>query len=244
MKTKIYEYFIKGLIFGLGFSIAITATTVIAITVSATFTAGEPLTASSLNALKSAIESIPGWAKGTASTNAVYNDGNVGIGMEPYMTKLEVQGSIGMRALQDPNSSGTADWTPYPILNMARSRGSVDSPTAVQAGDWLGGINAVGYDGSEWDTGAGITFKASENWSSSGHGTEIVFNQEWNDEGEVNVWHFMKLTDSANLQLGQSVAPKGITLFDIADGSEHCLRVNSDALDIVSGACTFDFKLP
>ena len=72
---------VKSTIIGICFGIGVISTAAIAVTVSATYTDGDTLSAAALNSMKSAVESIPGWAKGTTPTDAVYTDGNVGIGI-------------------------------------------------------------------------------------------------------------------------------------------------------------------
>jgi|GEM_PF-2926670 len=80
MSRYLVENCIKSFLIGISFGVGVLTTSVIAVTVSTTFNTGDTLTASSLNVLKTAIESIPGWSKGTTTTDAVYMDGNVGIG--------------------------------------------------------------------------------------------------------------------------------------------------------------------
>jgi len=63
---------------GMGIGLGLVASAIIAVTVSATFTDGNVLTATNLNRLKTAIESIPPWTK--SGSDAVYSGGNVGIG--------------------------------------------------------------------------------------------------------------------------------------------------------------------
>ncbi len=84
---------VKGFLVGLSFGIGLVATVAIGVTVSTTFTTGDTLTAASLNVLKTAVESIPGWTKGTTDTDAVYTDGKVGIGTTEPGAVLDVRNS-------------------------------------------------------------------------------------------------------------------------------------------------------
>jgi len=89
VKSTFFRFFTNTFAIGLGLGTGLITASVIAVTVSTTFTAGDILTADSLNALKTAIESIPGWAKGNSTTtDAVYTDGNVGIGTTSPLAPL------------------------------------------------------------------------------------------------------------------------------------------------------------
>ena len=70
-------------------------------------------------------------------------------------------GSISAGAVSSPGFRGL------------RARGTIASPTAVQAGDTLTFIGALGYDGSAYVGSTGIiVFKALETFSGSARGTE------------------------------------------------------------------------
>jgi len=62
----------------------------------------------------------------------------------------------------------------FPSLWLRRSRGSPASPAAVQSGDTLGAYRLVGYDGSSAIISGEITASATENWSASGRGTDLL----------------------------------------------------------------------
>jgi len=66
-----------------------------------------------------------------------------------------------------------------PSHGFRRARGTVDSPNAVLNGDYLGQFYFTGYDGSAWRSGwnggAGVISFATENWSSTQHGSAILF---------------------------------------------------------------------
>ena len=94
MIKNILNSMIKGIAIGVGIGIGILATIAIAVTVSTTFSDGDLLTADSLNALKTAIESIPAWRAGDTSGDAAYTTGNVGIGTTDPAGTLDVSGDL------------------------------------------------------------------------------------------------------------------------------------------------------
>ena len=64
-----------------------------------------------------------------------------------------------------------------PYLAFDRSRGTIASPTAVQAGDVLGSIVGLGYDGVSvgMNHSSEITMAATENWDLTHNGSRIDF---------------------------------------------------------------------
>jgi len=62
-----------------------------------------------------------------------------------------------------------------PTLQFVRGGGSVSSPTAVQYDMGIGMIFGMGYDGSSYEYGSIIQMIASENWTTSNHGSRINF---------------------------------------------------------------------
>ncbi|MCB1145025.1 MAG: tail fiber domain-containing protein [Leptospiraceae bacterium] len=81
----------KGIVHGFGIMLGIFGTGLLLAVpsgVSSPWTSGDKLTAAGLNALRTAIESIPNWTKN--GTSAYYTDGNVGIGTSSPSAKLSV----------------------------------------------------------------------------------------------------------------------------------------------------------
>lgn len=62
-----------------------------------------------------------------------------------------------------------------PSYNPFRSRGTQALPTAVLLNDQLAYYNALGYDGSAYQTGFQMVVRAAENWTGSARGTFTQF---------------------------------------------------------------------
>jgi len=95
--------------------------------------------------------------------------------------------------------------TPATLL-ARRSRGDPSAPGAVLSGDWLGGIDIGGYDGTAWtkgsNGGARIIAYTSEGWTSSAHGTSLSF--KTTNSGSTSDSEKMVLTHDGKLGLGVS----------------------------------------
>jgi Chaperone of endosialidase len=111
---------------------------------------------------------------GGTSANAV----NVGIGTTTPAYKLHLEepsgsnGDIGIR-LYNNNFA-----TYQPSLVLQASKGTKSTPAALAINSLLGVIRWGGYDGSVFNDiqCAEIGAIASENWSTTGHGTKLAFN--------------------------------------------------------------------
>jgi len=111
------------------------------------------------------------------TSNSLIVDGNLGIGTATPTAKVEIVSS---------GASGTTpDLATYRYSNDSvgvfhasfKARGTLASPSAVQSGDTLGGFFARGYhSGGAFPTAntVGILFRASENYTATANGTEIV----------------------------------------------------------------------
>lgn len=113
---------------------------------------------------------------GTLFVNATTH--RVGLGTFSPASRLvsSVSGNT-MGAIATTVFSGASGTAPLLTrLDLYTARGTVASQSAVQSGDEMGGTQARGFDGTTGSTAAAaITFTASENWSSSGHGAAIRF---------------------------------------------------------------------
>jgi len=61
-------------------------------------------------------------------------------------------------------------------IRMLRGRGTSSSPAVPQSGDNIATISHGGYNGTGWSNSANIVTTATETWTSSARGTQVVFN--------------------------------------------------------------------
>lgn len=162
MKKNLFYSSIKSLIVGASFAIGLLATTVIAITISTTFNPGDTLTADSLNVLKTAIESMPAWAKGDTTADAVFIGGDVGIGTTSPTYKLDVSGTI-----KAPQIYLTRDNNPivFDGLNPYMELGQ---------GGYVGKISSTGLLYENYSYLSAYSFYNGTDWYATGNKTSRV----------------------------------------------------------------------
>jgi hypothetical protein len=104
--------------------------------------------------------------------------------------------------LESYNSTG--GYPPGAPLQYRFARGTLASPTALQALDAFGFFGGRGYNGSDW-TGyapAGIYYQANENWTTTANGSFMKF--ETTVDGTAVHVEQMRLHDSGGLAIGPS----------------------------------------
>jgi hypothetical protein len=95
-----------------------------------------------------------------------------------YFTSLDIEasGTAGLVV----NGTGAAPNVPAGWFGGLRTNGTAGAPTAVLSNDTLAGFIGGGWDGTVYSTapgegGCGFILQASENWTSTAHGTRAVF---------------------------------------------------------------------
>ena len=111
---------------------------------------------------------------GGNKTSAISRTGRISVGTSTDLNTTTIHsvtsGSnvfIGTRYGDNPNSSG---------LVLRKSRGTESSPSAIQLGDLISSFSAQGYDGTSFAQAAGIRASATDAWTTSAHGTNLLFN--------------------------------------------------------------------
>lgn len=112
-----------------------------------------------------------------SSSTFLYSSGVLSLGAA---SSSAATGTLLVYGSSDPTSIGTIRRGSADAFSggwsFSKSRGSIASPSAVLSGDVCGSIWAGGYTGSAHnDFAARLAFVATENWSGSANGNQLVF---------------------------------------------------------------------
>jgi hypothetical protein len=123
------------------------------------------------------------WTQPTGGTQqerlTIKSDGKVGINTGDPEKQLSIVNEDANATLSlDAFSNTTAVQA---ALNLRRAKGSEGTPGAVTTDDPLASINFGGHDGSDFYAGVQILGSASEPWTATDHGANIVFRTIEND---------------------------------------------------------------
>jgi hypothetical protein len=133
------------------------------------------------------------------SDNILHINGNIGIGTSTPVSILNLSQNGSPQLLNDgfSDTTGTA-----PQFVFRRARGTQASPTALLNGNTIGQISGRGYNGVEFTTGtrAAVILGATENWTPTANGTNIIFSTTAN--GTTTLTQRMRITDVGNVGIG------------------------------------------
>jgi len=126
---------------------------------------------------------------------------NLGLGTGAPSEAVDVQRTAAASRFQLTSYTSTGNEAAQFI--QRRARGTSASPTAVQGGDNLGLFSFRGYNGSAMTgTKAGITVKATENWTPSANGTRLLFQTTSNGTTGLNT--VMEITEDSKVKINGS----------------------------------------
>jgi len=132
---------------------------------------------------------------GTITNNLVISAaGNVGIGVPTPGFKFDVETDGSNLGAFIGAYGGTSS-----LLGQT-TNGSRSSPTALNSGDSLFSIKALGHDGTSANFGSELVFTATQNWTGSAHGTAMRFFTTPN--GSTTIGEKMRLTGDGKLGVG------------------------------------------
>ena len=137
------------------------------------------------------------------NSNLYWDDTNnrLGIGTDSPGHQLTLAGDGTSNADASLEMAVYADSGQPAGLYLHRARGSDSSPTAIVDTLPIGGIMAGGYDGTAMvEYSAGIQMDATEDWSSTAHGTRIFFSTTEN--GTTGMVNRMVIDDNGNIGIG------------------------------------------
>jgi len=144
----------------------------------------------------------------------ITDEGFVGIGTsDPTATLDVVVDNTGKAATIKATGYRDTPGRPGGTFSGRKARGTMSSPSAVQAGDVLAHFNGQGYGETGWsgsdtpetggdDSRARMRFATSEDWTDSAQGAYISFFTTQN--GSTLISEKMRITDSGNVGIGTS----------------------------------------
>ncbi len=169
------------------------------------------------------------------NSNLYWDDTNnrLGIGTDSPGYQLTLAGDGTSNADASLEMAVYADSGQPAGLYLHRARGSDSSPTAITNTLPIGEVMAGGYDGTSMvEYSAGIQMDATEDWSSTAHGTRIFFSTTEN--GTTGMVNRMVIGDNGNVGIG-------------TDTPDYALQVNgtiapevTDSLGLGTSALRWD----
>ena len=147
----------------------------------------------------------------------IANSGMVGIGTTSPTSNLEVSNATAGTTFGVVTTSTFANNNGGSLYIASKARGTSATPSAVLAGDSLGGFLARGYGATTFSgTRGGIFVTASENWTDTAQGTMLNFNTT--GTGTITPGTKMTLTGDGDVGIG--------TMFP--DGALEIARTGDD----------------
>ncbi|WP_413943125.1 beta strand repeat-containing protein [Bdellovibrio sp. HCB-162] len=141
-----------------------------------------------------------------ATRMTITSGGNVGIATTSPSTTLEVVDTTGNTS-RGITSTTYATSNPGGLVQTRGARGTASAPTALNNLDTFSWFAMTGYDGTAFSVQAqptGVSGAATENWSSTGHGSALRFTTTTN--GAVNGAERMRIDHNGNVGIN-TVAP-------------------------------------
>ncbi len=166
----------------------------------------------------------------------IASDGNIGIGANSPTYPLEITAPATSPAEIGVTSYGINATTVGTFTGRA-ARGTMASPTALQANDRIVSFRGSGRDDTGWisSASAGIEIVASENWTSSAHGGYIKF--ETTTSGTTTRTEKMRITPGGNVGIGLTPTYKFDVNGDVNIAAANVLRFGGTQV-CASAGCT------
>jgi len=175
--------------------------------------------------------------------------GNLGLGTSGPLAALDMvrESGAGPLEINLTRYAGTSS-SGEPNIVLLTARGTRAAPSAVQAGDELGGLSAGGYGATGFGNGGvGLGGIAAENWTDTAQGAALMFAATplGSNEAEVN----MVLMPGGNVSIGvftdfPTITDKLQVFGDIrvgTTGTNGCIK--NFAGTGIAGTCSSDRRL-
>lgn len=177
------------------------------------------------------------WTHSGSTTSLTNTGDNVGIGTNAPITDLEVIQRTSVAGIEQSHYSDDNVGTAF---IGRKARGTIGSPTAVLSSDRLSTFGAVGHDGSVFPSSstANIRFQAAENFTTSAHGTNILFNAT--PTGSTTTVQVGSLDGSGNMIITSTYTGSGynLTNFTVFASSESTSNISVASLSFVTVTTT------
>ncbi|MEK6774176.1 MAG: tail fiber domain-containing protein [Bdellovibrionota bacterium] len=162
--------------------------------------------------------------------------GNIGIATNVVSYPLEVSAPAASAAEIGVTSYGVNATTVGTFTGRA-ARGTIGSPTALQTNDRIISFRGTGRDDTGWasSSSAGIEIDASENWTSTAHGSYIKF--ETTTSGTTSRTEKMRITPGGNVGIGLTPTYKFDVNGDVNIAAASVLRFGGTQV-CASAGCT------
>jgi hypothetical protein len=149
--------------------------------------------------------------------------GNVGIGTTAPLSALHV-----VKADEVPLYTDSYSNSNYAAGVMGRrARGTIATPLALQAGDFINGVYGRGYTGAAFTSQSNglIAITAGETWNTTATGTYIVF--ETTPNGSTTRTEKMRITGAGNVGIGTTAPTLTATRGLHIDGTTSEIHLTS-----------------
>jgi hypothetical protein len=150
---------------------------------------------------------------GSANDITMMPTGNVGIGTTDPSSRLEIADANGVSTKVSVSTYGTSVAS---TVRLRSGRGTATAPTASQITDDLGVFGISGHDGTSFAQSGSIVFRASENWTGSDQGADIIFKNTAN--GATSSSERMIIENTGHVGIG-TVSPTNILHTSSAGGT-------------------------